>query len=112
MSKEKEKIVDARQLSVKTICSFMRMAAGFRSSGYYVGITCDISENKSRHRRDEFGGNDFEYTVIYRCKDFEAAAEVEQQMREAGFDTGDTNTFGNGGTEDSVFVYMFKKPQQ
>lgn len=77
---------------------------------FYCGITNDMDANYSRHKNAEFEGEDFEYVSIYQCEDAETAAKVEEIMRQKHFDCGSTTTFGNGGAEDSVFVYMFKKP--
>jgi len=80
------------------------------NSRFYCGITNDMDANYSRHKNKEFKGEDFEYVSIYHCKDAKTAAQVENIMRYNHFDCGATNTFGNGGAEDSIFVYMFKKP--
>lgn len=112
MDTEQDRVVDARRLPATVICSFMKMAANGDCSMYYVGITGDIAANKSRHKNDEFAGEDFRYTVIYKCKDYDTAASVEMLMGGFGFDIGDTDTFGCGGNEDSIYVYMFKKPEK
>ena len=80
-------------------------------SEFYCGITNDMDANYSRHKNAEFKGKEFEYVSIYQCDNAETAAQVENLMRLKHFDCGDTTTFGNGGADDSVFVYMFKKPQ-
>ena len=77
---------------------------------YYVGITNNIEENYSRHKNDEFGGEDFKYVAIFECDTAGIAAAVEYKMKRKGFDVGNTNVPGNGGVADSTIVYMFKKP--
>ena len=77
---------------------------------FYGGITNDMDANYSRHKNDEFKGADFNYVSIYQCDDSETAAEVEALLREDGFDCGNTDTLGNGGTETSIYVYLFKEP--
>lgn len=78
----------------------------------YVGITNDMDANYSRHKNDEFKGKDFDYICIYECDTAEIAAEVEKLMQKGGFDIGDTTKKGNGGVEDSKYVYMFLKPRK
>jgi hypothetical protein len=79
-------------------------------SRFYCGITNDIDANYSRHKNDEFSGKDFEYVSIYMCASAANAASVESILQEDGFDCGNSATPGNGGTDDSIYVYMFKKP--
>lgn len=76
---------------------------------FYVGISNDMDANYSRHKNDEFCGFDFSYLCIYECDNAEIAAEVEKLMADSGFDCGGTETPGNGGVKDSVYVYMFEK---
>lgn len=105
-------------LTSKTITQYMvydyvRYCVAHGMSGkqfFYCGISNNMDANYSRHKNDEFKGSDFEYVSIYKCCDSETAAEVELLLRKDGFDCGDTDTFGNGRAEDSVFIYMFKKP--
>ena len=77
---------------------------------YYVGIAGDMEDNYSRHKGDEFGKKDFEYVSIYECASAEIAAKVEIYMKKIGFDIGNTDVEGCGGNENSIYVYMFRKP--
>ena len=77
---------------------------------YYVGIAGDMNQNYSRHKEKEFRGLDFEYVSIYKCESAEIAAKVEISMKKIGFDIGNTDNEGCGGNENSIYVYMFKKP--
>ena len=78
---------------------------------YYVGIAKDMDQNYSRHKRD-FDGMDFNYTAICKCKDADIAAEVEQRLGDRNFYIGEENIGGKGGTEESVYVYMFRRPDR
>ena len=60
--------------------------------------------------KDEFGKNDFKYVSIYECASAEIAAKVEICMKKIGFDIGNTDVEGCGGNENSIYVYMFRKP--
>lgn len=82
----------------------------FSKGQFYCGITNDIDANYSRHKNEEFSGRDFEYVSIYMCASAADAASVESLLQKEGFDCGNTATPGNGGADDSIYVYMFKKP--
>lgn len=69
---------------------------------YYCGITNEISQNLSRHKIDG-------YLICGRCASFDIAQKVEEELGAAGFDIGEVCHGGNGGSEDSVYVYMVKK---
>ena len=114
-----EKFIDGTKLSAEEIVRYMnydcirycgKTYLKYGISKFYCGITCDIYDNYNRHKSIDFHGDDFEYICIYKCKDADTAAEVESLLREEGYDCGATLTFGNGGNEDSIFVYMFRKP--
>lgn len=89
-------------------CVEMREILGKRN--FYCGITNDMDANYSRHKNDEFGGEDFEYVSVYKCASAEDAASVEPILQQEGYDCGNATTMGNGGTDDSISVYMFRKP--
>ena len=73
-----------------------------KTEDYYCGITNDIQANKSRHKVDD-------YVVVCKCPNASIAAEVETLLGDRdGFDIGKRGE-GNGGTDDSVYVYMYKK---
>ena len=68
---------------------------------YYCGITNDVAQNRSRHG--------VPHQICVKCKDAETAAEVESKLGDMGFDIGDPRYEGNGGADDSDFVYMCHK---
>lgn len=71
---------------------------------YYCGITNNIKQNLLRH-------NISRYLVCCQCASFDVAKEVEEKLGREGFDIGDVKHGGNGGAEDSVYVYMVKKEE-
>ena len=71
-----------------------------KTEDYYCGITNDIQANKSRHKVDD-------YVVVCQCPNASIASEVERLLGQDGFDVGERA--GNGGADDSVYVYMYKK---
>lgn len=79
---------------------------------FYVGITKDMDQNYSRHKTEDFGEEDFKYTVICKCKDAKTAADVEQKLGDKNFFIGKENIGGKGGTDESVFVYMYHRPDK
>lgn len=97
--------IDVTGMTNKAICEMAKekFRADGRSTGpkdYYCGITNNIEENRARHR--------VPHLVVYQCKDADAAAEVEEMLRDF-FDIGDPIYMGNGGTPDSVYVYLCYK---
>lgn len=66
---------------------------------FYCGITNNIKRREEEHNVLKFLG-------ITKCDSFDTAKVVEARMKAEGYDTGDQ--IGNG-TEDSVFVYLYKK---
>lgn len=76
--------------------------SGESKHDYYCGITNNIEDNLKKH-------NIKNHLVVCKCQDAKIAAEAEDSLGKAGFDIGDVNHGGNGGAEDSVYVYMFKK---
>lgn len=70
-------------------------------SGYYVGITNDINRRLFlEHNVSE--GND--YWIWCQAESKETAQKVEQYFLDLGMD-GDTG----GGTNDTLYVYCYKK---
>jgi len=67
---------------------------------YYCGITNDLVK-RLKYEHKVTGQYWF-----YECENVEQAREVEKKLGEAGFDIG--NRWGNG-TDDSIFVYMYRK---
>lgn len=108
------KILDGTQYSAEVIAELMddHFMANHRlgevgKSQCYCGIASDMYQNRSRHENED--GRQIEYTCVFKCKDALTAGLVEQIMKDKGYDIGDTDTFANGGSESSVFVYMYKK---
>ena len=105
MIESNEVPVDVTGLSNEAICELVNQAFlnDGRSKGkgdYYVGITNDIEENKTRHN--------VPHIAVYLCKDADTAAIVEEMLGDY-FDIGEPPRRGNGGKEDSVFVYICYK---
>ena len=76
-------------------------------SHYYCGITNDPDRRKEQHESEL--GETINYLCVCKCASSEIAGEVEELMAKKGFDIGDVDFGGNGGAEDSVYVYLFKK---
>lgn len=76
-------------------------------SHYYCGITNDPDVRKKDHEAKL--GKTIDYLCVCQCDSAEIAGEVEELMAKKGFDIGDVDFGGNGGTDDSVYVYLFKK---
>lgn len=97
--------VDVTGMSNEAICEmvnqvFLRDGRSTGKGDYYVGITNNIEENRARH--------DVPHLAVYQCKDADTAAKVEEILGK-DFDIGDPLYRGNGGKEDSVFVYICYK---
>lgn len=77
---------------------------GENKDDYYCGITSENEETNTleRHQIESF-------STIVKTGSQTVAAEVERKLGEEGFDIGDVDYGGNGGNEDSILVYMFKK---
>lgn len=72
---------------------------------FYCGITNDEDTCLRRHEIDSF-------LITCETASQEIAAEVEGLLHDAGYDTGRDQHGGNGGVDDSVFVYMYMKGPQ
>lgn len=70
-------------------------------SFYYCGITDDLERRASEHNVSQF-------IATVKCNSFETACAIEEGLHNAGFDTG--KQLGNG-TENSIYVYMYRKNQ-
>ena len=70
-------------------------------SFYYCGITDNLERRAGEH-------NVSKYTATATCDSFETACKIEEGLHNAGFDAG--KQLGNG-TEDSIYVYMYRKSQ-
>ena len=80
---------------------------GDRKQDYYCGITYDVDLRMLQHENDD--DKEIKHCVAYLCDSNEVAADVEALMKETGFDTGDTETYNNGGKEFSRYVYLYRK---
>ena len=80
---------------------------GDRKQDYYCGITYDVDLRMLQHEVDE--DKEIKHCIAYLCDSNEVAADVEEMMKDNGFDTGDTDTYNNGGKEFSRYVYMYRK---
>lgn len=97
--------VDVTGMSNMAICemvnqAFLNDGSSTGKGDYYVGITNNIEENRTRHN--------VPHVAVYQCKDADTAAIVEKMLGK-DFDIGDPPHRGNGGREDSVFVYICYK---
>lgn len=70
-------------------------------SFYYCGVTDDLDRRASEHNVSQF-------IATVKCDRFETACAIEEGLHNAGFDTG--KQLGNG-TENSIYVYMYRKNQ-
>lgn len=71
---------------------------------YYCGITSENEKTNTleRHQIESF-------LAIVNTGSQTVAAEVEEELGKEGYDIGEVDHGGNGGNEDSILVYMFKK---
>ena len=80
--------------------------ASLQPNNFYCGITNDVEKNLARHNIDC-------YLVAYKCDSRVIASKIEEILkRKYYFDIGDVDYGGNGGVDDSVFVYMYRKTSQ
>ena len=97
--------VDVTGMSDGAICDMVNQAFlnDGRSTGkrdYYVGITNNIEENRTRHN--------VPHIAIYQCKDADTAAKIEEMLGD-DFDIGEPPHRGNGGKPNSIYVYLCYK---
>lgn len=78
---------------------------GESKKNYYVGITGDDENQEATLRRHKIGS----FLAIVECETADIAAQAETALGDEGFDIGNPPHEGNGGNEDSKFVYIFKK---
>ena len=72
----------------------------FNPLNYYCGITNDIARRESEHNAKFLG--------YIKVENVHIARSIEIAMKHHyGYDTG--RRAGNGGTSDSVFVYIYRK---
>lgn len=97
--------VDVTGMSNGAICDMVNQAFlnDGRSTGkrdYYVGITNNIEDNRTRHN--------VPHIAVYQCKDADTAAIVEEMLGDE-FDAGEPPHRGNGGKPNSIYVYICYK---
>lgn len=80
---------------------------GDSRKNFYCGITYDVDLRMLQHEDDD--KKEIKHCVAYLCDTNEIAADVEAMMKDNGFDTGDTDTYNNGGKEFSRYIYMYRK---
>ncbi len=92
------------QETINWFISQYNQAKGFLDtpSDYYCGITNDLERRRIEH-------NISSYIATVTCNSFKIACEIEEGLHNTGFDTGEQ--LGNG-TEDSIYVYMYRKNNQ
>ncbi len=95
-----ESILDAYVgiVRAKFECAYSNKCGGAGREEFYCGITNDLERRKGEH-------NVASFVCTHKCHSFGVAQEVEQELHELGYDTGEQ--LGNG-AEDSVYVYMYK----
>ena len=81
-----------------------------KPSSYYCGIAKDPDERKGQHESKDHDGKQIKKMIAIKCRDLQTSGNVEGMMGSAGFDIGNSNHWANGGTEDSTWVYLYKKP--
>lgn len=112
--KDKEiKILDYTELTARAIAELLHAqwlihhTASDTKSQYYCGITDNPERRKAKHEKEL--GKSINYLCICKCATADIAGEVEGMMKDKGFDIGYDPYGGNGKTEDSVYVYLYKK---
>lgn len=99
---ENEIPVDVTNLSNGAVCDLVNQAFYMdeNSTGkhdYYCGITNNVEENRIRHN--------VPHIAVFKCRNSETAAQIEEMLG-LDYDIGNPQYTGNGGRDDSVFVYM------
>ena len=108
-SENTDKYVEGAELSNGQICELfdhtykVNQKPNETRENYYCGITNNIAHNKSRHG--------VSHLICVKCKDADTAAGVETMLRDMGFNIGEPRYEGNGGADDSIFVYMCHKTE-
>lgn len=77
---------------------FHSYSYGETRKSYYCGITDNLDRRSKEHNAI--------FIKTMTADTFEGAKKLEQALYDAGFDTG--SQVGNG-TENSVYIYMYKK---
>lgn len=85
-------------------------AASETRSNYYCGITKDPDDRKTQHESKDHDGKEIKKMIAVKCKDLQTSGDVEEKMGEEKFDIGNPSHLANGAEEDSVWVYLYKKP--
>lgn len=107
-------IVDTTKLTYSHILSLiiskykMIYQYGDDRHQYYCGITNDLDTRMEAHRNGDFSIVDNQ-VYAWNCDSLKVAAKVEEQLGKLGFDIGNVERGGNGGSPDSTIVYLIKK---
>ena len=75
---------------------------------FYCGITNDVKRRLQEHEK-EYNGS-ISVCISGNCGTYEKSSAVEKQMKDLDFDIGNPNQIGQGGVENSIYVYLFRKP--
>lgn len=67
---------------------------------FYCGITNDIERREGEHNAN--------YLDTLKCQNADTAKDLEAALHDEGYDTGDK--VGNG-TDESIYVYIYRKTQ-
>lgn len=78
---------------------------------FYCGIAKDPEKRLTDHESKDHNGQKIEKSVAYKCDRMDIASTVESHMHNVyKFDYGEPPHEANGATEESVFVYLYRKP--
>ena len=108
-SESADKYIEGSELSNNQICELfdstyrITREPNETRNDYYCGITNNIAQNQSRHG--------VPHLICVKCKDAETSAGIETMLQNMGFNIGEPRYKGNGGVDDSIFVYMCHKTE-
>ena len=78
---------------------------------YYCGITNDPETRIRDHVSNDYNGKKIEDIIVYQCDNVDISSKAETLMGNKGFDIGNPSHEGNGASQDSCYIYLFKKPR-
>lgn len=101
---------DSVELIVSSLSNFYysNYRHGDSKNCFYCGITNDVNRRLQEHE-EEYGESISVY-ISGDCGTYEKSSAVERQMKDLGFDIGNPNQIGQGGDENSIYIYLFRKP--